>query len=45
MPAIQILNTAQSKIKGSRIKYLMTKISKYYHFNLTAVKLSTTELL
>ena len=44
MPAIQILNTAQSKIKGSRIKYLMTKISKYY-FNLTAVKLSTTELL
>ena len=29
MPAIQILNTVQSKIKGSRIKYLMTKILNF----------------
>ena len=33
MPAIQILNTVQSKIKGSRIKYLMTKISKLWIYN------------
>ena len=33
MPAIQILNTVQSKIKGSRIKYLMIKISKFWIYN------------
>ena len=33
MPAIQILNTVQSKIKESRIKYLMTNISKFWIYN------------
>ena len=33
MPAIQILNTVQSKIKESRIKYLMTKSSKFWIYN------------